>query len=101
MRATATTMPEPPPSPPATDAAADQQTTIRVPLDIRSAALTIIAALGLILVLQYAQAMLIPIVLSILISYALDPLVTRLERLRVPRPLAAGVLLMALVAASA
>src|SRR6185503_5487818 len=43
----------------------------------------------------------IPIVLSILISYALDPLVTRLERLRIPRPLAAGVLMIALVAAGA
>jgi len=94
-------MPEPAPPPASPDDAADQQATIRVPLDIRSAALTIIAALGLILVLQYAQAMLIPIVLSILISYALDPLVTRLERLRIPRPLAAGVLLVGLVAVSA
>jgi predicted PurR-regulated permease PerM len=70
-------------------------------VDIRSAALTILTVLALILVLQYAQPMLIPIVLSILISYALDPVVTRLERLRVPRALAAGVLLLTLVGAGA
>ena len=87
-------------APPA-DASAEPQPTIRVPVDVRSAAMTIVAVLALILVLQYAQAMLIPIVLSILISYAVDPLVTRLERLRVPRPLAAGVILLALVGAGA
>jgi len=101
VRARATAKPEPAPTSPAPDSAADQPATIGVPIDIRSAALTIIAALALILVLQYAQAMLIPIVLSILISYALDPLVTRLEHLRVPRSLAAGLVLMGLVIAGA
>ncbi len=37
---------------------------IRMPVDIRSAALTVLAVLAIVLVLQYAQAMIIPIVLG-------------------------------------
>ena len=48
---------------------------VRTAVDIRSAALTVIAVLAVILVLQYAQAVLIPIVLGVLISYGLAPLV--------------------------
>ena len=47
--------------------------------------------------LQYAQAMLIPIVLGVLISYALEPPVAGLTRLRIPRPLAAAIVLIAVV----
>ena len=72
---------------------------IRMPVDIRSAALTILAGLAIILVLQYAQAMIIPIVLGVLISYALEPIVARLARWHIPRPLAAAVVLLTLVAA--
>ena len=72
--------------------------SIRMPVDIRSAALTIMAGLALILVLQYAQAMIIPIVLAVLISYALEPMVAWLVRRRLPRGLAAAVVLLALVA---
>jgi predicted PurR-regulated permease PerM len=71
--------------------------TARVPVDVRSAALTILALLAVIMVLKTAQAMIIPIVLGVLISYALDPPVTWLTRLRVPRALAAALLLAAVV----
>jgi predicted PurR-regulated permease PerM len=82
-------------------ATSDAQATIAGPIDIRSAALTVIAALALILILQYAQAVVIPIVLGVLISYALDPAVTRLGGLRIPRPVGAGVLMLALLGAGA
>jgi predicted PurR-regulated permease PerM len=78
-----------------------EQTSIRMPVDVRSAALTIIAALAVVVALHFAQAVLIPIVLSILISYALGPSVTRLQRLHLPPPLAAAVLLTAVVAGGA
>ena len=55
-------------------------------IDIRSAALTILAVIATILVLQYAQSMIIPIVLGVLISYALEPIVAQMTRWRVPRP---------------
>ena len=49
--------------------------------------------------LQYAQAMVIPIVLGVLISYALDPIVSAMERRRIPRSVGAALLLMVLVGA--
>jgi predicted PurR-regulated permease PerM len=64
---------------------------------VRNLALTVIAALGVMLVLQYAQSLLVPIVLGILISYGLAPFVAGLQRLRIPRPLGAGVAVALLV----
>jgi predicted PurR-regulated permease PerM len=76
----------------------DAPLMIRMPVDIRSAALTVLAVLAIVLVLQYAQAMIIPIVLGVLISYALEPIVAWMTRWHVPRQLAAALLLIALVA---
>jgi predicted PurR-regulated permease PerM len=74
--------------------------TIRMPVDIRSAALTVLAGLAIVLVLQYAQAMIIPIVLAVLISYALEPMVAWMTRWHIPRPLGAAVVLLVLTASS-
>jgi predicted PurR-regulated permease PerM len=62
---------------------------IRMPVDVRSVALTVIAALGAVLMLQHAQPVLIPVVVGILLSYVLAPAVTSLERWRVPRVIGA------------
>jgi predicted PurR-regulated permease PerM len=64
---------------------------------IRNLALTVIAALAVILVLQYAQSVLVPIVLGVLISYGLEPFVGALSRLRVPRAFGAAVAVTLLV----
>ena len=69
--------------------------TIRTPIDIRNAALAVIAVIAIVLTLQYAQAMIIPIVLGVLLSYALEPVVAWMERWRLPRALAAAVVLSA------
>ncbi|HXW05436.1 MAG TPA: AI-2E family transporter [Vicinamibacterales bacterium] len=66
---------------------------IRMPVDIRSAGLTVIAAIALVLFLQYAQAVLIPVVLGTLIFYALDPVVDWIQKWRIPRFVGAGVVL--------
>jgi predicted PurR-regulated permease PerM len=66
-------------------------------VDIRSASLTIIAigvAVGL---LRYMADVFIPIVLGMFTFYALDPLVDRLQRWRVPRSLGAAVAILLLV----
>jgi predicted PurR-regulated permease PerM len=74
--------------------------TVRVPVDVRSAALTVLAVIAVVLLLQYAQAMIIPIVLGVLISYALDPVVAWMgRRLRLPRSIAAAILLLVLAGA--
>jgi predicted PurR-regulated permease PerM len=82
----------------------DSQTgapVVEAPVDVRSLALTILAVLGLILTLQYAQAVVIPIVLGVLSSYALEPIVAALTRWRIPRALAAALVLLALTATAA
>jgi predicted PurR-regulated permease PerM len=76
----------------------DHPPAIRAPLDIRSVSLTVLTGLAIVLALQYAQAMIIPIVLAVLISYALEPMVAWMERRRVPRALAAAVVLITLAA---
>jgi predicted PurR-regulated permease PerM len=68
-------------------------------LPVQSIALTILAVLAIVLVLQYAQAMIIPIVLGMLISHALEPMIAWFERRRIPRALSAAVVLVTLVAA--
>jgi predicted PurR-regulated permease PerM len=47
--------------------------------------------------LWWGQVVLIPLVLSVLISYALEPFVSRLVAVRIPRPLAVLVLLSTLL----
>jgi predicted PurR-regulated permease PerM len=63
-------------------------------------ALTVLAVLAVIFTLQLAQAVIIPIVLGILASYALEPVVARLTKLRIPRPLAAALVLLGVVVGS-
>jgi len=87
-----------PPTPPVVESPAeDSGPLVPVPVDMRNAALTVIAVMAAVLLLQYAQSVFIPLVLGLLISYALDPVVTKLEKIRVPRPLGAGALLLTLV----
>jgi predicted PurR-regulated permease PerM len=89
---------EPAPADTTTPSAEPQAAAFHAPIDIRNAALTIIAGLALVVGLQYAQVMIIPIVLGVLISYALGPLVQRLERMHVPRPIGAALVLLTVVA---
>lgn len=59
-------------------------------VSVRSVALTIIAFATTMYLLHWAQEAFIPIVLSILISFALEPMVAMLTRIRLPRIVAAG-----------
>jgi predicted PurR-regulated permease PerM len=79
-----------------TPPANESQPAINVPIDIRSAALTVLAVLAVIVMLQVAQSVLIPIVLGVLISYALDPIVNLMTRARLPRPIGAALVLVTL-----
>lgn len=76
-----------------------EESAIKARVDVRSLALTTLAVIAVVLMLQYAQAMIIPIVLGVLISYALDPIVTAMARRRVPRPIGAAVLLIVIAGA--
>jgi predicted PurR-regulated permease PerM len=59
----------------------------------------IIPTLAVIAALWAGQVLWIPIVLSVLLSYALEPLVSRLQHWHVPRALAVPILLIALLGA--
>jgi predicted PurR-regulated permease PerM len=63
-------------------------------VSIRSVALTVIAVAATLYVLHWAQEAFIPIVLSILISYALEPVVVTFTKMRLPRVLAAGLVVL-------
>jgi predicted PurR-regulated permease PerM len=54
-------------------------------MDVRSLGLTILSVIAVILVLQYAQSVLIPIAIAVLISYVLGPIVDSLARHGVAR----------------
>ena len=67
---------------------------IEMPVDVRNVALTVLAFAAGVVLLRYAEEVLVPVVLGILISYALWPMVLWLEKIRVPRTLAAGIVLV-------
>jgi predicted PurR-regulated permease PerM len=58
-----------------------------------------LSLLALILILWWCQVVLIPIVLSIFISYALEPLVARVVRWHIPRALAVLIVMCTLIGA--
>jgi len=70
-----------------------------VQVNVRSVALTVIAVAAGMYTLHWAQEVFIPIVLSMLISYALEPVVHWLTRIRFPRFLASAVVVTALTGA--
>jgi predicted PurR-regulated permease PerM len=67
-------------------------------IGVRSVALTVLAVAATMYLLHWAQAAFIPIVLSILISYALEPIVSMITRIHVPRVVAAGLVVMTVAA---
>ena len=82
------TQPDPEPEP--------DRVLLHMPVDVRSAALVVLAVLASVFALQWAAAVFIPLMLSLLMSYALSPLVDVLERWKVPRWIGAAVILLGL-----
>ena len=84
------------PDPP-TDAAPEAATLAS--RDPKGLALTVLAVAAAILLARYMQSVLIPFVLAGLVFYALDPIVDRLQRLRVPRVIGAFLAIALIVGA--
>jgi predicted PurR-regulated permease PerM len=68
------------------------------PVHVRNLAFTLLSIGVVILLLQYMQPVLLPLVLGALLFYALDPAVDWLQRLRVPRAVGAALMLFIVVA---
>ena len=82
------TKPEPEPEP--------DRVLLHMPVDVRSASLVVLAVLASVFALRWASAVFIPLMLSLLLSYALSPLVDVLENWKVPRWIGAAVILLGL-----
>ena len=78
---------------------ADPADPSRTPIEARGIALTVLAVGGAIVLARYMQDVLIPFVLAGLVFYALDPLVDRLQRFRIPRALGAAFAIMLVIGA--
>jgi len=65
---------------------------------VRNIAFTLLSAAIVILLLQYMQPVLLPLVLAGLLFYALDPAVDRLQKMRVPRAIGAALMLLIVIA---
>jgi predicted PurR-regulated permease PerM len=76
------------------------ESAVRAPLDVRSAALSIIAVAVGIVLLQYMGPVLIPLVLAALLFYALDPFVDAMQRWRIPRGVGAALVILVVVASA-
>jgi predicted PurR-regulated permease PerM len=70
---------------------------LRMPVDVRSASLGVLAVLASVYTLRWASAVFIPVVLGLIVSYALSPIVNRLHRWHIPRALGAAVLLLGIL----
>ncbi|RST52126.1 AI-2E family transporter [Variovorax sp. MHTC-1] len=97
---------EPPASePPASDLPASdlpasepepERVLLHMPVDVRSAALAVLAALAVVFALHWAKTVFVPLMLSLLLTYALAPLVDWLERWKISRWIGAAVILVGL-----
>ena len=70
---------------------------LHMPIDVRSVSLAVIAVMLSIVMLHWASAVFIPLLLGVMSSYALSPAVERMQRWHIPRVLGAAVLLTAVV----
>jgi predicted PurR-regulated permease PerM len=63
----------------------------------RSLSLTVLAAAAVVVGLEWARGFLIPLLVGVLLAYTLSPLVHGLERIKVPRVAAAGLVMLSVV----
>ena len=66
-------------------------------IEVRSIAITGLFVLALFYTLYFARSFILPILLAVLLDFLLSPVVRALKRLRVPVPLGAGLVVLALI----
>jgi predicted PurR-regulated permease PerM len=69
---------------------------LHMPIDVRSASLVVLAVLASVFALRWAAAVFIPLRVSLMLTYALAPLVDQLERWKISRWIGAAVILLGL-----
>ena len=70
---------------------------MRMPVDVYSFSLALLTVLAVIFMLHWVRAIFIPLMLGVMISYALSPPVNLMQKWRIPRAIGAAVLLLGIV----
>ena len=70
---------------------------VRVHVDARGVSLALMALVAVVFSLQWAQNFFIPVIFGIFISYTLNPVVSWLERFRLPRLVATSVVILTIL----
>lgn len=76
---------------------APDEASDRLPIVIRSVALAVIAVCAALWLLDWAAEVFIPVLLGLMFSYALSPIVDRLQAWHIPRAIGAAVLLASII----
>ena len=66
-------------------------------VNVRSVSLAVVAVLASVFALHWAQAVIVPVLLGVMVSYALAPVVDRMEAWRLPRAAGAGLLIFTII----
>ncbi|MBK7357028.1 AI-2E family transporter [Propionivibrio sp.] len=81
-----------------TAAASDAEVpTVRVAVGTQSVALAVIATIAVVFALEWAQLLVVTLLLGLLFAYTLNPLVVWLEQIRMPRPLGTTIVMAGVV----
>lgn len=70
---------------------------LRVPVDVYSISLAVLAILAVVFALNWARAVFIPLILAVMTSYMLSVPVNLMQKWRIPRAIGAAVLLLGIV----
>jgi predicted PurR-regulated permease PerM len=73
---------------------------LRKDVEVRSIAITGLFVLALFYTLYFARAFILPIVLAVLLDFLLSPLVRAFKRARIPEPISAAIIILALLGAA-
>jgi len=84
-----------------TSASDEPRVILHSPISVRSASLLVIAVLASLTALHLAQTVFVPLVVGVMLNYALTPLVNQMKRVHIPRVLAAAMLLLGIVGGTA
>lgn len=77
------------------------QVTLHMPVvDVRSMTLVLLTVLAVLAALRSASAFFVPLMVGLVLCYALSPVVDALVRYRVPRAVGAGVLILSILGAT-
>src|SRR5574340_1814577 len=77
--------------------ASDAPVATRIPTEAHNVPLILLTVFAFIFILDWAETVFIPLVVGVIVSYALSPLVERMHAGHIPRSIGAAVLLLAFV----